>query len=112
MTPRTKRPLSRLKTVGIGLQSFWLQVLTTPALAQFSPDQEAAFSAAVEGNFGSEQFRTLIAAVVLVLILLGFAWMSYAAFQRWSDGHLGTIDVALLLGRVSMLVIVAGLFLR
>lgn len=94
------------------IQTFWLLVISAPALAQFSPEQETAFSGAIVGNRGTADLNLLIAAVILVLILFGFAWIAYAAFGRWADGRLGTIDVALLLGRVSVLIIVAGLFLR
>ncbi len=94
----------------IGLQAGFLSLMTSPVMAQFSPQQDAAFSVSI--GRPTAELNLLIAGLLAALIFLGMGWISYAAYGRWAEGRLGITDVVSLLLRASALLVIAGIFLR
>ncbi|MEL6965683.1 MAG: DUF3262 family protein, partial [Pseudomonadota bacterium] len=77
---------------------------------EFTPEQETAFG--LNAGQLAGDLNNLIAGVIFAAILLGFAFMSYAAYGRWTTGQMSASSMSLLLVRASLLLVIAGLFLR
>lgn len=85
-------------------------LVTHPAAAQFTAEQDAAFGLNT-GRLAGD-LNDLIAAAIFTAILLAFAFMSYAAYGRWTTGQISASAMSILLIRASLLLVIAGVFLR
>ena len=85
-------------------------VTSTPAVAQFSTEQETAFG--LNAGRLAGDLNLLIAGVIIAILLAGFAAISFAAYGRWATGRMAASVVASLALRASMLLVIASIFLR
>ncbi len=82
----------------------------SPAWADFTPEQSAAFA---EGaGAAGEDLTLLIAGITAFLALGGIAWIAFSAFQTWADGRLSAGGLAALLLRAAALLTLIGVLLR
>ena len=94
----------------VRIQAGLLMLMSVPAMAQFSPDQDAAFADNVGRPAGD--LNLLIAGLIAAIIILGMGVISYSAYSRWTNGQLSAGAVASTALRASVLIIIAGIFLR
>lgn len=87
-----------------------ISLIAHPAMAQFTAEQEVAFG--LNAGRLAGDLNDLIAGVIFAVILLGFAFMAYAAYGRWTTGQMSASSMSLLVVRASLLLVIAGLFLR
>ena len=94
----------------VRIQAGLLMLISAPAMAQFSPAQDDAFAVNVGRPAG--ELNLLIAGLIAAIIILGMGVISYSAYSRWTNGRLAAGALASTLLRASVLIIIAGFFLR
>ncbi len=107
---QTVPPMSRRWNVKTWIVGGLTSFVACPAGAQFTEEQEAAFG--INAGRLAVDLNDLISAAIFTVILLTLALMSYAAYERWTTGQLRASAMSILLIRASLLLVIAGVFLR
>lgn len=107
---QTVPPMSRRLNVKTWIVGGLTSFVACPAGAQFTEEQDVAFG--INAGRLAVDLNDLIAAAIFTVILLTFALMSYAAYERWTTGQLSASAMSILLIRASLLLVIAGVFLR
>ena len=108
---KSDKPMLRKQNIkNTWMAALVISLVTHPAAAQFTTEQDVAFGLNT-GRLAAD-LNDLIAAAIFAAILLAFGFMSYAAYGRWTTGQMSASSMSLLLVRASLLLVIAGLFLR